>query len=766
MRNGRVHTTTGADTDGRHGGAAPPGPLGAVDRAVVDALLDPWMLLRPVRDGGGAVVDFEYVDMNRRSAEFAAQTRVRLLGRRLVERRPELRGAGLVALLAEVVETGTPLVLDEHPYPAADPTMVRRFDIRASLVGTDVALTWRDVTERFDQRQRFELLVNNVADVVLLDRDGILEWVSPNVFGLLGWTPEEITGRLGEFLVHPADRAQLQHARTQSRAGGGAPMTLRLRILRRDGNSVWCATQARTLPDHDGTGGVSVVVSLRDISARILVEQERDASEALYRLVAENVSDVVYTADTAGMFTWVSPSVEGVLGWAADELVGRSTQELLYDAERERMRGARAEVFERHGRVEFERLRIRRRDGGLRWMTLTAHGSEGPDGTPLAVVSLRDVEEEMAERQASDITSAANALVAVAEDEVTLLRDMCEMTVGTGGYRFAWYGRRTVGGDAGRVAPAASSTEFAHYLDGLVVSTGGGPYGRGPTGVATRTGRSAVSNDLAADPDWTPWSERALAHGFRASAGVPVMVDGAVDGVLVVFAGEPDAFDAHRVAVLEDVASVLGNGITRLRDRRELRHAFVNSIDLVAAVVESRDPYTAGHQALVAELARAIGTEMGVDEHSLNGLSFAARIHDVGKIGVPIDLLCRPGQLADEELAVVRRHATMGWEIAGHFDWPWPIAEIIHQHHEHFDGSGYPQGLVGDEILLESRIIAVADTYQAVASRRPYRAALGTDRAREIVESGSGTVYDPEVVQAFLRVMAKGFTFSPVDEAV
>jgi HD-GYP domain-containing protein (c-di-GMP phosphodiesterase class II) len=274
-----------------------------------------------------------------------------------------------------------------------------------------------------------------------------------------------------------------------------------------------------------------------------------------------------------------------------------------------------------------------------------------------------------------------------------------------------------------------------------------------------------VSSDLATDADWSPWSERDLAKGFRSSAGIPVVVDGELDGILVVLSGEPDAFDDHSMATLEEVAAALGNGMARLRDRKELRHAFVNSIDLVAAVVESRDPYTAGHQALVAELARAIGAEMQVDEHCLNGLSFAARIHDVGKIGVPIDILCRPGRLADEEMAVVRRHAIMGWEIAGHFDWPWPIAEVIHQHHEHFDGSGYPQGLAGSDILLESRIIAVADTYQAVASRRPYRAALGTERAREIVQSGSGTMYDPEVVLAFFRVLSAGFTFSPLADA-
>jgi PAS domain S-box-containing protein len=748
-----------------HDGLGAIGRLTPPDRMVVDALLDPWILLRPIHGADGQVVDFGYVDMNRRAAEFANGTRAQLIGSRLAERRPDLRSAGLVALLAEVVDTGNPLILDEHPCPSADAGPEGRFDLRASLVGTEVALTWRDATDRHEQHRRFELLVNNVADVVLLSRDGILEWVSPNVFALLGWTPEEAIGRLGDFLVHPGDRTQLHHARAQSRAGES--MTLRLRFLRKDGGSVWCATQARSVPDPNSTGGVDVVVSLRDISKRVLVEQERDATEALYRLVAENVSDVVYTSDASGRFTWVSPSIESELGWSADELVGRDTADLLFELGHADMEAARSEIFDASRTVRFDRLRVRCRNGGHRWMTLTAHTSQGPDGVPVAVVSLHDVEKEMAERRASDTLSAANALVAGADDERTLLRDTCEMAVATGGYRFAWYGRSSppsIDGD-GRVIPVASSTEFAEYLDGLVVSTGGGPYGRCPTGVASRTGRTAVSSDLATDADWSPWSERDLAKGFRSSAGIPVVVDGELDGILVVLSGEPDAFDDHSVATLEEVAAALGNGMARLRDRKELRHAFVNSIDLVAAVVESRDPYTAGHQALVAELARAIGAEMQVDEHCLNGLSFAARIHDVGKIGVPIDILCRPGRLADEEMAVVRRHAIMGWEIAGHFDWPWPIAEVIHQHHEHFDGSGYPQGLAGSDILLESRIIAVADTYQAVASRRPYRAALGTERAREIVQSGSGTMYDPEVVLAFFRVLSAGFTFSPLADA-
>jgi HD-GYP domain-containing protein (c-di-GMP phosphodiesterase class II) len=269
-----------------------------------------------------------------------------------------------------------------------------------------------------------------------------------------------------------------------------------------------------------------------------------------------------------------------------------------------------------------------------------------------------------------------------------------------------------------------------------------------------------IEPDLEAEPSSVAGRARATAFGFRSSASLPMTIDGKLDGVLTVYAAERGSFDDHAREVLEELTRTLGFGVERLRDRADLHQAFVSSIDLVAAVVESRDPYTAGHQALVAELARAIGTELGLDEHRLDGLAFAARIHDVGKIGVPIDILCRPGILTPEELAVVRRHATIGWEIAGHFTWPWPVADIVHQHHEQFDGSGYPQGLRGEEILLESRIVSVADCYQAIASRRPYRDALGEDVAYRTIVDGSGTRFDPDVVDAFVRVIADGFTFS------
>ena len=265
--------------------------------------------------------------------------------------------------------------------------------------------------------------------------------------------------------------------------------------------------------------------------------------------------------------------------------------------------------------------------------------------------------------------------------------------------------------------------------------------------------------DLQAGDGYAPWAELARARDLQSSISLPVRVNGVVEGAFNVYADEAGAFEPRVVRLLEDLVQSLGLGIERLRDRRDLEVAFANSIALVASVVESRDPYTAGHQERVAELAAAIGRELGLDERRIEGLTYAATVHDAGKVGVPIDLLSRPGKLAEEEMALIRRHSRIGWEITSKFVWPWPIAEIVRQHHERMDGSGYPDGLHGDEILLESRIVAVADVYEAVSSRRPYRAALGVDTARAVVVDGSGSLFDADVVDAFLRVLDAGFEF-------
>ncbi len=207
-----------------------------------------------------------------------------------------------------------------------------------------------------------------------------------------------------------------------------------------------------------------------------------------------------------------------------------------------------------------------------------------------------------------------------------------------------------------------------------------------------------------------------------------------------------------RRAAAEAAEAAVAEALARLHQTLE------GTIGIVARIVEMRDPYTAGHQQRVAELAGAIAAELGLPARRIEGIRLAAQVHDLGKVSVPAEILNKPGGFNDTEWALVKEHPRVGGEILQPVAFPWPIAEIVWQHHERFDGSGYPRGLQGDAILLEARIIAVADVVEAMSSRRPYRPALGLERALAEITDHSGSRYDPHVAAACLKVCksAKG----------
>jgi putative nucleotidyltransferase with HDIG domain len=185
---------------------------------------------------------------------------------------------------------------------------------------------------------------------------------------------------------------------------------------------------------------------------------------------------------------------------------------------------------------------------------------------------------------------------------------------------------------------------------------------------------------------------------------------------------------------------------------QQLRKTFGGIVQVLTATLETRDPYTAGHQSRVADLARTMATEMGLGQELIEGLRVAGVVHDLGKIAIPAEILSKPGRLTEIERGLIETHSQVGYELLQPINFPWPVAEIVRQHHEKVDGSGYPQGLKGEAILLEARILAVADVVEAMAMHRPYRPALGVDKALEEIEEYRGVLYDGQAVEACLSV--------------
>jgi putative two-component system response regulator len=194
-----------------------------------------------------------------------------------------------------------------------------------------------------------------------------------------------------------------------------------------------------------------------------------------------------------------------------------------------------------------------------------------------------------------------------------------------------------------------------------------------------------------------------------------------------------------------------------------LRKAVSMTIQVLVSAIEVRDPYTAGHQRRAANLARAIAAEMGLPPEMIEGIRMAGYIHDIGKLSIPAEILSKPTKLSEIEFALIKEHSRSGYEILKDVESPWPLAEMVYQHHERMDGSGYPRKLQGNDIIIEARILAVADVVEAMASHRPYRPSLGIDLALGEIEKNRGIFYDDAVVGACVRIFReKGFKLESV----
>ena len=236
---------------------------------------------------------------------------------------------------------------------------------------------------------------------------------------------------------------------------------------------------------------------------------------------------------------------------------------------------------------------------------------------------------------------------------------------------------------------------------------------------------------------------------LRRKDGSPV--DVAIHATRAVVEGKPAI-----IGIVQDVTERKVAEQVAQRHALQLETALIETIEAVATMVELKDPYTAGHERSVGDIAAAIGQELGLGPEQVKGLRYAGYVHDIGKIGIPTELLSKPGKLTVHEFELIKTHAQQGYDVLKDIKFPWPIARAILEHHERLDGSGYPRGLKGEEIALEARILAVADTVEAMSSHRPYRPALGLEAALLEIEQQAGKRYDSRIAAACLRLFRQG----------
>jgi PAS domain S-box-containing protein len=489
--------------------------------------------------------------------------------------------------------------------------------------------------------------------------------------------------------------------------------------------------------------------------------------ESLYELSWNYAEDSKFAFDAnTGTLIDVNPAAETLMGCSRDELIGRHVTLLHPESERERVKVEFQKAAQKPSR--HAGFHIQRPNGQCVPVMISSSKSVTVGPVSLLICVFRDITEQMerehrlaAQNWALSAYAGAALALGKAESPEGLFQAICNAVATEPVYLLAMIGMAEYGPEK-RIRIAASAGTAMGYLDGLHLSwSEDDPAGRGPTGVSIRTGKTQILEETETSLAFEPWLERARQFGINSGIAVPFNVDGGERGALIVYASRTNAFESMAIEVFENLADQIGRGVHAIDQERllqaeragrakmeeQLTKALSAMVAPIVLAMEMRDPYTTGHQSRVADIAVAIGAEMGWEEQRLHGLRVAAQVHDIGKISIPAEILTKPGKLSAAELAMIQGHSDIGYTILKDIPFPWPVAEIVRQHHEKLDGSGYPKGLKADQLLPEAKVLAVADIVEAMASYRPYRAGIPLDTVLAQIESEAGTKLDEKIVR-------------------
>lgn len=576
------------------------------------------------------------------------------------------------------------------------------------------------------------LLTNSIAHAIYgTDLNGCCTFANDACLEMLGYNAQaEILGKDMHALIHhttregtPCPKAYCEIA--QALADGRSISGEGELFWRRDGTFFPVAYWAYPVMLQGRIEGS--VVTFLDMTEQIEVKDALKKSQALLDSMIENIPAMVFLKRAEDLrFELFNLAGEKLLGYSRESLIGKNDYDLFPKAQADDFVKSDRAVLESRRMLEIPEEPVKTADGAEKWLHTYKIALVDEHNRPshLLGISLDISDRKRAEDQLRESESK------LAEAQRMAHLGHWDLDLETG--RLTW------SDEVYRIFECTPQT-FAGTYEAFLE-------------VIHPEDRAAVDQAYQASlSSRTPYqSEHRL-----------LLPDGRIKYLLekceTLF--DVDGQPVRSTGTVQDV-STLKQAERALREhQKSLELTLEGTIHTVTMAVELRDPYTAGHQRRVAELACAIATKMGLDEDRVHGVRLGAMIHDIGKIGIPAEILSKPSQLTPVEMQIVREHAQMGYNILKDVQFPWPVAEIAYQHHERVDGSGYPSGLKGEAILLEARIVAVADVVESMASHRPYRPALGVDVAIEEIAHGRGTLYDATVVDACTKVLADGFSF-------
>ncbi len=489
-------------------------------------------------------------------------------------------------------------------------------------------------------------------------------------------------------------------------------------------------------------------------------------SEERYQRLFETAQDgiLILDASTAKILD-ANPFISKLSGYSIEELLDKYIWDLGFikniAANKDKFK-----ELQKKGYVRYENLPIETKQGERHYVEFISN-SYLVGSSKVIQCNIRDITSRVSLEKLNNQLSVMYQVilrcneVLIHETTVnTLIIQMCKVLVSSGGFAAAWVACVPVKSND-LINPIAFEGIDQNYFDQLNLNIENKEY-KGLVASAIYSHKLFVSQDIQHDESDTLEREFALKHRLHSVAVIPIITLKKVRYILVVYGLEYHELTDEICTLLQNLASDIAFGIdvleahaNHLKLAANISKSLNSTISAIASMVEQRDPYTAGHQRRVANLAEAISMEMGLSPEQIIGIRMACVVHDIGKIHVPAEILSKPGKLSDAEYEIIKMHPKSGWEVLKNIDFPWPIAEIVYQHHERLDGSGYPRGLKDNEILLESRILMVADVVDAMSSHRPYRPALGILQALQEIMQHKRTLYDEQVVDACVKLFVE-----------
>ena len=565
--------------------------------------------------------------------------------------------------------------------------------------------------------ERFRNIVLKSPDAIIVtDAKGKIEYMNPAAEKVFNRKLESFVGKdLGLVLVN-GESTEIDIVRPGKDPGVGDMYVV---------ETEWLGEKAH-------------LITIRDITKRKQAEEALRENEEKYRWMLDNMADVITVMDMNLRFTYVSPSIIRMRGYTAEEATAQTFEQVMTPESLK----ISAKVFEEEMRLEAsgtadpDRIRIveveqYRKDGSIVLMEnhLSFMRDEAKKPVGIILVS-HDITDRKRTEEALLESEKKYRLLADNVNDVIFVLDM--------------------------------NLNYTYVSPSVKILRGYEPeevMKQPPSKTLTPSSWDLIVKTIAEVKELEKSEHREI-NIFRTLQLEMMRKDGTTvwTEVNVSFIRNENQQPVGILGITRDITERKRADEELQQTLESLRKAVGATIQTMVSAVEMRDPYTAGHQLRTANLACAIATEIGLPQEKIDGIRMAGSIHDIGKLSIPAEILSKPTKLSEIEFSLIKEHARKGYEMLKDVESPWPLAEIVYEHHERMDGSGYPRNLKGDEILMEARIMAVADVVEAMASHRPYRPALGIDAALEEIEKNSGTVYDSTVVAACLRLFReKGF---------